>query len=354
MTDLTFSAAAFATLLASSQPSTPPVMVPPSTPPVMVPPSTPPVMVPPVTSLGGWLLGGPSGFDPIQDPHIFKRRVDGTQKTFLTTGPGINLNPSWSYDGKWISFACNGRTGLSPCIVKVDGTGKIVLPVDGTTPVFSPDGLHIVYRTVNPQSEVWVANVDGTGAKQLTTTTVASNTTIRGSGAASYSPDGKRIIYTSSQSGTNELWTMDADGGNKKQLTSTALITLSVFSWAAPDANAGRFSPDGLRIVFFAGHESPGTGNVYVMDVGGTNPKMVSSCTQTPTGISANCDGPSWIDDTHIIYQSNRALNSGGVDPQNIVRNWMVQIDTAGNKIDGTDKVVADVALNYGSRPYAP
>jgi Tol biopolymer transport system component len=305
-------------------------------------PAPTPAPAPP-PSLGGWFLGAPNGFDasPHANLQIYKVRPDGTGKTYLTTGPGINLNPSWSYDGRQVSFACNGRTGLSPCIMNADGTGKVSLPVAGTTPVFSPDGLRLVYRTVSPQSEVWIVNSDGMSSKQLTTTTVASNTGIRGSGAASFSPDGKRIIYTSSQSGSNELWTMDPDGMNKKQLTFATDPT-------APDANAGRYSPDGKLIVFFHGYESPGTGNVYIMTSAGTDITKLSSCIQTPTGVSANCDGPGWIDDGRIIYQTNRAISSGAVDPQNAVRNWTVNIDGSG------DKVLFDPALNYGSRPWTP
>lgn len=57
---------------------------------------------------------------------------------------------------------------------------------------------------------------------------------------ASWSKDGKRIVYVSDQSGEEAIWVRDADGGNARQLTSETLGRLY----------APRWSPDGARIAF--------------------------------------------------------------------------------------------------------
>lgn len=57
---------------------------------------------------------------------------------------------------------------------------------------------------------------------------------------AHWSPDGKRVVYVSDQSGEEAIWVRDADGNNAKQLTTDVFGRLY----------APRWSPDGARIAF--------------------------------------------------------------------------------------------------------
>jgi Tol biopolymer transport system component len=60
-------------------------------------------------------------------------------------------------------------------------------------------------------------------------------------GWPAWSPDGKKIVYSSDETGTFCLYLMDADGGNRKQLTSVE----------PPFANQRpMISPDGSTVVF--------------------------------------------------------------------------------------------------------
>ncbi len=58
---------------------------------------------------------------------------------------------------------------------------------------------------------------------------------------ATLSPKGDKIVYTSTISGDLELWTMNLDGTNKKQVTTLLGYDGGAF-----------FSPDGTRLVFRA------------------------------------------------------------------------------------------------------
>lgn len=64
-----------------------------------------------------------------------------------------------------------------------------------------------------------------------------------------FSPDGKRIAFTSDRAGGDNIWLMDTDGENKQQLTKESFRLLNQPSWS-PD---GRFiaakstSPPGAR-----------------------------------------------------------------------------------------------------------
>jgi dipeptidyl aminopeptidase/acylaminoacyl peptidase len=79
-------------------------------------------------------------------------------------------------------------------------------------------------------SELWRVRPDGTGLRQMTTGREQD-------GSPSFSPDGSRVLFTSSRSGSSQLWTMPVDGGEPTQLTDFA-----------PGVSDPLWSPDGRWI----------------------------------------------------------------------------------------------------------
>jgi dipeptidyl aminopeptidase/acylaminoacyl peptidase len=102
-------------------------------------------------------------------------------------------------------------------------------------PQVSPDGRHVAFtigdvnfdanRVVN---QIYIVSIDGSGLKQLTSGD-------RSSSAPRWSPDGKKIAFTTG----SEVWVMDSDGDDKEQVT-------KISSGAA----APVWSPDGKWIAF--------------------------------------------------------------------------------------------------------
>jgi Tol biopolymer transport system component len=105
-----------------------------------------------------------------------------------------------------------------------------------------------------------------------------------------YSPDGKRIVFQSTRSGSFEIWRADADGSNLVQLT----------SFGGPLTGTPRWSPDGRQISF---DTRPGAHpNVYVISAdGGPARRFVND--------SADEGVASWSHDGHWLYF---ASNRGG------------------------------------------
>src|SRR5262249_12299201 len=107
-------------------------------------------------------------------------------------------------------------------------------------------------------SNIWVAPYgEWNGARQLTSS--KSN----GGLGISWTPGGK-IIYDSRASGNPDIWIVDADGRNQKQLTD------DVYLERYPSV-----SPDGRYVAF----DCTRSGNLQIwrMDVDGSNPKQLTS-----------------------------------------------------------------------------
>ena len=76
----------------------------------------------------------------------------------------------------------------------------------------------------------------------------------------SYSPDGKQVVFTSTRSGSEELWISAADGSKPRPMT----------SMGGPQCSNSQWSPDGQSILFDSTREGssdlyllfPGTGEV--------------------------------------------------------------------------------------------
>jgi len=102
----------------------------------------------------------------------------------------------------------------------------------------SPDGQLLVYHTQSPSDylDIWEMNIDGSNRRQLTSDPAPQ-------GEASYSRDGNWILYQSTEGGETvpQIWMMDRNGQNRRQLT------FDRWGHCLP-----RFLPDGHTIVYAA------------------------------------------------------------------------------------------------------
>ena len=75
-----------------------------------------------------------------------------------------------------------------------------------------------------------------------------------------WSPDGRMIAFISNRSGSDQIWLMDADGKNQRQVTKGVAMA----AWPA-------FSPDGSRLVFWSYDSAAGTYGIELVDIDGEN-----------------------------------------------------------------------------------
>jgi Tol biopolymer transport system component/tRNA A-37 threonylcarbamoyl transferase component Bud32 len=137
-------------------------------------------------------------------------------RTRLTVGAHkSNFVPVWSPNGSSIALKADGMPFLWPT---AGGTGEQLSSVSFDPNSFTPDGRFIVYTTLNPQTnrDIGILPLFGDRKPSLFLQTVANET------HGQISPDGTRIAYESTESGTPEIFVQSFPEGGQKIRASMA------------------------------------------------------------------------------------------------------------------------------------
>ena len=173
--------------------------------------------------------------------------------TRLTTDPGSDIDPDWSPDGKRIVFASARSTPDQIYVMNADGSEQTRLTNDpcssDTHPRWSPDGSRIAFTgdcgRRDGTRQIYVINADGSGRTRLTDELIDNRD-------ASWSPDGRRIIYASGRG----ISVMNADGSGQTPLG----VSGEDPSW----------SPDERLILFKRFVDSQFADEIFVMNADGS------------------------------------------------------------------------------------
>ena len=263
--------------------------------------------------------------------EIYVMDADGGNPRRLTNNSDGDWDPSWSPDGERIVFLSDrdghgdGRASI-PEIYVMDANGRNQQnltnnPNADRSPSWSPDGKRIVFESDRERNkdkphngDIYVMDADGGNQQNLT------NINPNEDRYPSWSPDGERIVFSSSREGhvehnwdiTYEIYVMDADGGNQQRLTNNRNNELSPV-----------WSPDGERIAFMADRKGDWQNfEIYVMDADGGNQQKLTN--------NRAWDGyPSWSPNSErIVFRSKRdgnweiyVMDADGGNPQNLTNN---------------------------------
>src|SRR5207253_273423 len=115
----------------------------------------------------------------------------------------------------------------------------------------SRQGDRLVYTNHRWNADIWRLDLSGSRGKPATAFRLISST--RPEINPQISPDGKRIAFSSGRTGSMEIWLANSDGSGVRQLTSLGAET-----------GTPRWSPDSTRIA--ADSNVRGTGHIYVID----------------------------------------------------------------------------------------
>jgi len=153
--------------------------------------------------------------------------------------------------------------------VKLDTTTGTWMSVD-----VSPDGKQIVFDLLG---DLYLLPIAGGDAKPLTTTMAWEM-------QARFSPDGKRIAYMSDAAGGDNVWVMNADGSNAKEVSKETFRLMNNPVW----------HPNGKYIAarkHYTGTRSAGSGEIWLFHASSS-----SVSTDKQDGVQLN-EKPNWQKD---------------------------------------------------------
>ena len=286
----------------------------------------------------GLVLAAPPADDWKAQEAVHLKDIRPVTADFVRAGEGY-----FSPDGNQVIFQAEEKNTGNPFyqIFVMDirsGKYRRISPGMGRTtcPYFSPDGMKVIFASshldpdakkhqaaeykqrdedrkagrrrryqwdFDPYMDIFEADPDGSSLKRITDSDGYD-------AEGSFSHDGRQIVFCSKRDGHLQLYIMDADGRNARQLTH------------APNCYNGGpfFSPDGKRVIFRSDRKEKDRLQVYVINVDGTSEKALT-------------DNDKWVywapfwykDGKHIIYTA--ADHSDPTARPNYDLYWM-NIDT--------------------------
>lgn len=177
---------------------------------------------------------------PLHPYDIFISDEDGSNLEQLTDNPYYDAEATVSTDGKKIIFTSLRNGDLDLYVMDTDGRNLKRLThekgYDGGA-FFSPDGRKVVYRAYHPKTEEEIKEYEALLKKNLV------------------------------KPSRMEIFIMDADGSNKKQVTSNGAANFAPY-----------FHPDGKRIIFSSNMHDPGRRNfeLYMINIDGTGLERIT------------------------------------------------------------------------------
>ena len=202
------------------------------------------------------------------------------------SSPFFKQSGAWLNDGSGVLLSSTGGSGtdmlwlqpLAPDSISID------LGVLGRYPTTSMATGALVYEERRIRTDIWRLRLSAPGLPAGETVRFIGSTRV--DDAPGFSPDGKRLAFSSTRSGSLEVWLTDAEGAEFRQLTRVA----------GPQTGNGRFSPDGSTLLFVSMVD--GNRDVYLMDATGGEPRRL-------TASPANDFAASWSADGEWIYFSS-------------------------------------------------
>jgi len=229
------------------------------------------------------------GYDEQDDlVRVLKLNLEtGKTEPFVPdVGDKHHIEPKLSPDGKFLSVTeCTGNLTAKLVIRNLETRKDVYITHSGRggtrSPVFTPDSQRVVYAfaETGPQ-QLWSVQVDGKDKKQLTQSQGVSNW-------PSFTPDGKTIVFSNSRENNYEIYSMSADGSDEKRLTNNTIMDIRP-----------AVSPDGKQIAFTSTRD--GGYNIYVMNIDGSNVRILTR------GLDRD-DYPAWHPDgQHVVIVSEK------------------------------------------------
>ena len=155
----------------------------------------------------------------VVDIYLFPFPAGEPRRLTFNNSPIDGLD--WTTDGQAIIFSRRDTRGFHLWRVSLSGGEPQLLTWSGDGALFpslSRRRNSLAYVQNADDLNIWRLDLAESPALQVRSTPVVSSTRLDAN--PKFSPDGKRMLFTSSRSGTDEIWICNSDGSDPLQLTS--------------------------------------------------------------------------------------------------------------------------------------
>jgi Tol biopolymer transport system component/DNA-binding winged helix-turn-helix (wHTH) protein len=223
--------------------------------------------------------GGSGGSDLYLVPVLADFVPSGPAKR-ITSDRGLAAHPMWADDTRRLFYVLNSKLHALDLLAQK----SVPVSIDTESVAELSLGHHLVYSKTSSDSNLCRAEIPKSDHEPAKPHLFISST--RPDNSAQYSPDGTKVVFRSSRSGTNEIWIGDADGTNFTKL------------FVGPGVFFPSWSPDGKRILFHMRLESDA--DIFSVSVKGGTPKRLTSSPSDDFFARESIDG--WV-----YFTSNRS-----------------------------------------------
>ena len=216
----------------------------------------------------------------------------------LTFGPGLEEEPAWSPDGKFLAYTTDERGNLDVVVQPLAGGETLRIAgsdADEAQPAWSPDGSKIAFVSSQDRdgrlhhvlaAGPLTAFLAGRGGDLFVAPALGGTAAklVENGYFPTWSPDGKKIVFSSERAGKWDLWVVSSEGGTPTRLTDDSNIDYQA-TW----------SPDGKWIAYGSG--TAAKFDLRFISAGGGTPQIVDSGTSWVLR-------PSWSSDGRWLFYS--------------------------------------------------
>lgn len=153
--------------------------------------------------------------------QLYVSDANGGHLHRITDSTGVNTSPVWNpKTGQQIVFVSGRDADDHPALYMSNSDGSNVQKINledmgyVVDPAWSPNGQLLAFSWQRPDGnyDIYVMDIVSHALVQLTRDT-------RQNERPSWAPDGRHIVFESTRTGSDQVWSMLADGSMQKQLT---------------------------------------------------------------------------------------------------------------------------------------
>jgi Tol biopolymer transport system component len=147
---------------------------------------------------------------------LYMMQADGTNARVVTESLKLQGDPAWTPDGQSITTAADDNGAPHLFRVLLNGSSPVLfVPEYSIDPVWAPDGSYVVYSGPDIGTTFSVKAVTATAAAH----SLPSFTLTRGARHLAFLPGGRALVLLRGDIQHKDLWLIDLETGNERQLT---------------------------------------------------------------------------------------------------------------------------------------